>query len=104
MSWIRTSVSLYTFGFAITQFFYYMARQQDSAQLSTGPRLLGLALVATGILAILLGTFEHFVRIRSLRESGLPTNVQFYLPLGSAVAFLLIGIAVLVAISVNWHF
>ena len=104
MSWIRTSVSLYTFGFAITQFFYYMARQQESAQLSAGPRLLGLALVATGILAILLGTFEHFVRIRSLRESGLPTNVQFYLPLGSAVAFLLIGIAVLVAISVNWHF
>jgi putative membrane protein len=103
MSWIRTSVSLYTFGFAITQFFYYMARQQESAQLSTGPRLLGLALVATGILAILLGTFEHFVRIRSLRESGLPTNVQFYLPLGSAVAFLLIGIAVLVAITMNWH-
>ncbi|MCZ6859458.1 MAG: DUF202 domain-containing protein [Alphaproteobacteria bacterium] len=103
MSWIRTSVSLYTFGFAITQFFYYMARQQESAQLSSGPRLLGLALVATGILAILLGTIEHVVRIRSMREAGLPTNVRFLLPLGSAVAFLLIGIAALVAISLNWR-
>lgn len=104
MSWIRTSVSLYTFGFAIAQFFYYMAGQQESAQLSAGPRILGLALVATGILAILLGTIEHVLRIRSLREAGLPTNVRFLLPLGSAAAFLLIGIAVLVAISLNWHF
>jgi putative membrane protein len=103
MSWIRTSVSLYTFGFAIAQFFYYMAGQQESAQLSAGPRILGLALVATGILAILLGTIEHVVRIRSLREAGLPTNVQFFLPLGSAAAFLLIGIMALVAISLNWH-
>jgi inner membrane protein YidH len=104
MSWIRTSVSLYTFGFAIAQFFYYMAGQQESAQLSAGPRILGLALVATGLLAILLGTIEHVLRIRSLREAGLPTNVRFLLPLGSAAAFLLIGIAVLVAISLNWHF
>ena len=103
LSWIRTSVSLYTFGFAITQFFYYMARQQESAQLSAGPRVLGLALIATGILAILLGTIEHVVRIRTLRGAGLPTNAKFLLPLGSAGAFLLVGIAALVAISLNWH-
>ena len=103
LSWIRTSVSLYTFGFAITQFFYYMARQQESAQLSAGPRVLGLALIATGILAILLGTIEHVVRIRTLRRAGLPTNAKFLLPLGSAGAFLLVGIAALVAISLNWH-
>lgn len=104
MSWIRTSVSLYTFGFAITQFFYYMAGQQETAQLSAGPRRLGLALVATGVLAVLLGTIEHVARIRTLRKIGLPANVQSYLPFGSAGAFLLIGIAVLVGISMNWHF
>jgi hypothetical protein len=38
-----------------------------------------------------------------MREAGLPTNVRFLLPLGSAVAFLLIGIAALVAISLNWR-
>lgn len=103
MSWIRTSVSLYTFGFAIAQFFYYLADQQESAPRSAGPRILGIALIITGILAILLGTIEHVVRIRSLREAGLPTNVQFLLPLGSAAAFLLIGIVALVAISLNWH-
>ena len=86
LSWIRTSVSLYTFGFAITQFFYYMARQQESAQLSAGPRVLGLVLISTGILAILLGTFEHVVRIRTLRGAGLPTEARFLLPLGSAAA------------------
>ncbi len=103
LSWIRTSVSLYTFGFAITQFFYYMARQQESAQLSAGARVLGLALVATGILAILLGTIEHVLRVRTLRRAGLPTNARFLLPLGSAAAFLLVGIAALLVISLNWH-
>jgi putative membrane protein len=103
MSWTRTSVSLYTFGFAITQFFYYLARKQDVDQLAAGPRLIGLALVATGIVAIVLGTIEHLFRIRSLREQGLPTNVQFVLPLGSAAVFLVVGIVALAAISLNWH-
>lgn len=104
LSWIRTSVSLYTFGFAITQFFYYLAIKKEAAQLPAGPRLLGLALVATGILAIVLGTIEHLARIKTLREAGLPENVQYFLPLGSAAVFLFIGIVALVAITMNWHF
>lgn len=104
LSWIRTSISLYTFGFSITQFFYYLASKKEAAELSASPRLLGLALVATGILAIVLGTFEHMARIKTLREAGLPENVQFFLPLGSAAVFLFIGIVALVAITMNWHF
>ena len=103
MSWIRTSVSFYSFGFAITQFFYYMADQREAVQLSAGPRLLGLVLVITGILTILLGSIEHVLRIKVLRDVGLPANVQFILPLGSAAVFLLVGIAALVAITMNWH-
>ena len=104
MSWIRTSVSMYTFGFSITQFFFYIADKQGATQLAAGPRILGLALVTTGILALLLGTIEHVLRIRTMRKEGLPTDVRFFLPLGSAAAFLLIGIAALIAIYLNWHF
>lgn len=104
MSWIRTSVSMYTFGFSITQFFFYIADQQGATQLAVGPRILGLALVSTGILAILLGTIEHVLRIRTMRKEGLPTDVRFFLPLGSATAFLLVGLVALVAIYLNWHF
>lgn len=104
MSWIRTSVSFYTFGFAITQFFYYLADRKEAVELSAGPRLLGLALVTVGILAILIGSIEHVLRIKMLRDAGLPQNVQFILPLGSAAVFLVIGIVALVAITMNWHF
>ncbi len=104
MSWIRTSVSMYTFGFSITQFFFYIADRQGATQLAVGPRILGLALVTTGVVAILLGATEHVLRIRTMRKEGLPPNVQFFLPLGSAIAFLLVGLVALVAIYLNWHF
>ncbi len=104
MSWIRTSVSMYTFGFSIAQFFYYISDPQEVAQLAVGPRILGLALVTTGILAILLGATDHVLRIRTMRKEGLPTDVRFFLPLGSATAFLLVGLVALVALYLNWHF
>ena len=38
LSWIRTSASLYTFGFSITQFFFYLEQQREGIQFSAGPR------------------------------------------------------------------
>ena len=84
--------------------FLLLGEQERGCRAIASPRLLGLALVATGILAIVLGTFEHMARIKTLREAGLPGNVQFFLPLGSAAVFLFIGIVALVAIVMNWHF
>ena len=32
MSWVRTSLSLFTFGFSIAQFFCYLEQQQEDGQ------------------------------------------------------------------------
>jgi putative membrane protein len=102
MSWVRTSVSLFTFGFSITQFFYYLERQQEGIPLSPGPRRLGIALICVGILALVLGMVEHVQRLKRMQEHGLPKIKRFLLPLGSAAAFLAIGICALVITFFNW--
>lgn len=102
MSWIRTSLSLFTFGFSVTQFFYYLQEQQPGASLSTGPRRFGLALIWVGVLALVLAMTEYVQRVRTMKEQGLPEIPMTLLPIGSGVAVLGIGIAALVIVTMNW--
>jgi len=103
MSWIRTSLSLLTFGFSITQFFYYLEDQKEGIQISAGPRRMGFALVCVGIIVLLAAMVEHVLRLRKMKKEGLPADASSFLPFGSAVALLVIGIAALVSIIMNWH-
>ena len=104
MSWVRTALSLFTFGFSIVQFFFYLATQQQSTELSAGPRRLGLTLIAVGISVLLLAVAEYVQRLRRLREEGLPADSTSFLPLGSALGLFVIGLAALVSVFFRWHF
>ena len=103
MSWVRTSLSLFTFGFSITQFFYYLEQQQEDSHFSAGPRRLGISLIGVGILVLILAMVEHVQRLRKMREQGLPSDSGSFLPIGSAGAILAIGIVALVSIFLKWH-
>ena len=102
LSWIRTSLSLITFGFSITKFFYFLGERQEDVQLSAGPRRLGIALVCVGIFVLVLAIAEYVQRLRRIREQGLPKEIKSVLPLSSAVAMLVIGITALTSIILNW--
>ncbi len=102
MSWIRTSLSLFTFGFSITQFFFYLEQQKEGIQISAGPRRMGFALVCVGIVVLLAAMVEHVLRLRKMKKQGLPADAASFLPFGSAVALLVIGIAAFVSIIMNW--
>jgi len=102
MSWIRTSVSLFTFGFSISKFFQFLAVKQDDTEFSTGPRRLGISLICVGILMLLLAMADHVRLIRYMRKQGLPADSGSYLPFGSAAAFLAIGLVALVSVYLKW--
>ena len=103
MSWVRTALSLFTFGFSIVQFFHYLAGQRQSVELATGPRRLGLALIGVGIFVLFLAVAEYVRRLRGLRDEGLPPDSTSFLPLGSAVGVFAIGLAALVSVFLRWH-
>lgn len=102
LSWMRTCVSLYTFGFTLTKFIDYLGKQQVDIQYSSGLRRLGLALIFVGILVIVLAVVEHVRRLRKMKQLGLPAFSLFPLAVCTAIALLLVGIAALMAIVFNW--
>lgn len=104
MSWMRTAVSMFTFGFSITQFFFYLDQKQESTNLSEGPRRLGLVLISVGIMALVLALHEHVQRLQRMKEQGLPSNVRFFLPIYSAAMLLALGVAALISILFKWSF
>jgi len=62
MAWIRTAVSLISFGFTIVQFFQRFSQMQSdgSRPLSPGaPRVLGLALIGVGILCLVISSWQY---------------------------------------------
>jgi putative membrane protein len=100
MSWIRTSVSMYAFGFTVSKFGRYMG-QQHGSQFSTGPRRLGLALISIGILSLVLAAIGHLQRLKKMKRLGLPTVSLISLPVIATAVLLLIGITVLISIGLN---
>jgi putative membrane protein len=102
MAWMRTSVSLYTFGFSITKFLDYLGKQQEVPGSSTGLYRLGFAIICIGILGLALAAVGHLQRLKIMKRLGLPTVSLISLPVVATAALVLIGIAVLTSIGLNW--
>jgi putative membrane protein len=72
MSWVRTSVSLIGFGFTIVQFFERFSGMTGVAEAARpqAPRYLGLALIATGLLALLISVWQYRMTTHHLWEGS----------------------------------
>jgi putative membrane protein len=68
MSWLRTSVALIGFGFAIVQYLEHLEQTPGarSAYFPHAPRYLGLALISCGILALVMSIWQYWWGIRYL--------------------------------------
>jgi putative membrane protein len=96
MAWIRTAVSLISFGFTIYKFFdFFQESKGGQVARNITPRAVGLFMIAAGLFALLMATFEHWRDRRRLRTQypGMPMSVALVL---SAVISAL-GVLALVA-------
>jgi putative membrane protein len=69
MAWIRTAVSLISFGFTIVQFFQRFPKMEaagESLPSPGAPRVLGLALIGTGVLSLAISSWQYRRQIRYL--------------------------------------
>lgn len=98
MAWVRTSISLYAFGFSIITFFDYLDKQINETRSMTIPIFLGFALISIGIITLVLAIIEHKKISKRLYELGLPVVSKYSLPIYSTIALIIIGILALVAV------
>jgi putative membrane protein len=108
MAWVRTGISLISFGFTIHKVLQtaVAAAAATSSRLSLlhqqGPRRLGLMLIFLGIMSILLGTYEYFKSAKQLNEMGgaeYTIKGDFSLVIGALVG--LLGLFLFVTILTN---
>jgi putative membrane protein len=98
MAWIRTSMSMVSFGFTINELFGFLGQMSgSSAAAAAGPKTLGLGLVALGTVALIAASFQHIADLRHLNEPGRPPQrslaliVAALMSIGSVVIF--VGVA-----------
>lgn len=68
MAWVRTSLSMFSFGFTIYKILDTMAETGALAR-SDSPRIVALVLAGIGILAIVIGTIEYWYTLAALRQT-----------------------------------
>jgi putative membrane protein len=105
MAATRTAISLIGFGFTVAQFF---ERLRDTGppglrvMRPEGPRDFGLALIAAGILSLVVFTWEYRTAARQLRSgayAAIATDQAMRTPTFIvAVVVILIGVAALVIV------
>lgn len=94
MAWIRTATSLITFGFTIYKFFQLERPPGDERKHLIGPREFAIALVAIGLLALMLATLENRQNLKTLRTEYTDTPPRSLSGLVAA-AISLLGIVAL---------
>jgi putative membrane protein len=65
MAWIRTGLSMISFGFTIYKVLDGF-KGSAAAQLTHSPRTVGLLLTGLGTMAVVMGTIEYFQRRREV--------------------------------------
>jgi putative membrane protein len=96
MGWVRTALSMISFGFTIFKFLESTQQRGLGPQLRPhGPREVGLSLIGIGMFALVIACFQHWQFIKKLR----PDNPYKPWDLAFVVAFLigLLGAAMFVS-------
>jgi putative membrane protein len=98
LAWVRTSLSLSAFGFTLAKFVHYLiSKGYLYGVVPEVPRLIGLGLMALGLLCLLCGAFDHYRSIKRLSTvaSFSPWSASLVVSLILAVINLLLMISLL---------
>jgi putative membrane protein len=90
MAWIRTATSLISFGFTIYKFFQFLREEGELAHPHRllGPREFSLLMIISGLVALVLATFQHRRDVRRLRAQYVAAPYSLALVLAILVAAL----------------
>jgi len=105
MAWLRTSLSMISFGFTIAKFFQYLVQQRGEPVVGVFGRAwasdtVGLVMTAIGTLALLLAVIQHHRRVDALHALGLLP--QWNLGLWVAAPVAVLGVFAFFSLMLEW--
>lgn len=102
MAWIRTSISLITFGFGMDRIVsaLHAALDNKSGALNFS-RNLGLCFIAIGTLALLSAAFNHHQELRRIKRGDFTYSSRLSLSFVVAIALILVGLFAFVGILLS---
>ncbi|MCT0224507.1 YidH family protein [Synechococcus sp. CS-1328] len=98
MAWIRTCLSLISFGFGLDKIIgaIQASRLEGSAHTQLSVRLISIGFVLTGILAMAAATRQHRKVLRRLKQDDFVYIDEASVSMATALALTLIGLVALV--------
>jgi putative membrane protein len=103
MAWIRTSLSLISFGFGIDKVIQFLNKQELGERLDPlhPGRILGLSFVLLGVFALASAMIEHRAALRSIQQRDFEYTHRSSLGLIVAFVLMLIGLLAFIVILIN---
>jgi putative membrane protein len=100
LAWVRTSLTLIAFGFAIAKFYHHLHEQRGEEVPLLGAATLGMLMIAIGPVTLLIASLQHRRALQALREEcpGLPRSLAHV----TAVLIAILGIVALVG-AIVWR-
>lgn len=99
MAWIRTSLSLISFGFGIDRIVSALyAVSGDRSNAVSLSRNVGLGFIAIGTLALLFAAFDHRQNLRRISQGDFTYSSRVSLSFVVAIALILVGLFAFVGI------
>jgi putative membrane protein len=95
LAWIRTTLTMASFGFGLVTFFRSLQERSPNAEnvrLHQGAIHFGVALIVLGILAMTCAGISHWYTLRRLRRGEAPILSQWPLSITVALLFSVIGL------------
>jgi putative membrane protein len=101
LSWVRTSASLYAFGFSIVKFVGYLEGQEAGRQFPSGARILGLAMIIIALAFLGVALFHHRRQLGTIQAKGMPVLLRWSLPTCAIIALFTVGLVALIGIFIT---
>src|SRR4051812_6305578 len=69
MAWIRTAISMISFGFTIYKFFQEINKTQGGQERLLSPRIVGMIMISFGLLALFLAQLQHQKTVTKMKKN-----------------------------------
>lgn len=103
-AWVRTALSMISFGFTIVKFFQFLVQERGGPLVGVfgrqrSPAAVGLALVTIGTLALVAAIVQHRAALAELHRKGLAP--RWSLAFTVAIAVALLGVFIFASLLAN---